>query len=75
MMTSNISAPSVSMETIDAVAAKLRLLGAGTDVLTRANELRQLAGQNATVACGTVANVEEVRGGDETADWTWSWPF
>lgn len=64
--------PAVSIETINAVAAKLSGMDQG--ILARANELKQLAGNDGTVSCSS-AGTEETHADESTTDWTWTWPF
>lgn len=62
----------VSIETINAVVAKLS--GTDRDIVARANELKQLAGNDGIVSCIS-ADTEETHTSESSTDWTWTWPF
>lgn len=66
------TSPAVSIETINAVVAKLS--GADNGIVARANELKQLAGNDGTVSCIS-ADTEETNTSESSTDWTWTWPF
>lgn len=66
------TSPAVSIETINAVVAKLN--GTDNSIVARANELKQLAGNDGIVSCSS-ADTEETNASESSTDWTWTWPF